>query len=157
MYMEEDVNQKGKRKTPKVLVVIGSDSDYTIMKDCIALLKRFEIEYDCIVCSAHRTPEKSREIAKSAKRKGFDCIIAAAGKAHHHSGVALHYHALAVAAVLRPALLLLLKPLQALCGSRRLSLFFCLLKKLIRHLPRGYTAVAYRGIHVVQIGHIELF
>ena len=59
MYMEEDVNQKGKRKTPKVLVVIGSDSDYTIMKDCIALLKRFEIEYDCIVCSAHRTPEKS--------------------------------------------------------------------------------------------------
>ena len=82
---------------------------------------------------------------------------AAAGKAHHHSGVALHYHALAVAAVLRPALLLLLKPLQALCGSRRLSLLFCLLKKLVCHLPGSYAAVAYRGIYVVQIGHIELF
>ena len=99
MYMEEDVNQKGKRKTPKVLVVIGSDSDYTIMKDCIALLKRFEIEYDCIVCSAHRTPEKSREIAKSAKRKGFDCIIAAAGKAAPLPGVIAAYTILPVIGV----------------------------------------------------------
>ena len=67
-------------KTVKALVVMGSDSDYSVMKDCLATLKKFDIEYECVVCSAHRTPEKSRELAKSAQKKGFSCIIAAAGK-----------------------------------------------------------------------------
>ena len=98
MYQEEE-NKKGKRKSPKTLVMMGSDSDYTVMKDCIALLKKFEIEYDCVVCSAHRTPEKSRELAKNAKKKGYDCIIAAAGKAAHLPGVIAAYTILHVIGV----------------------------------------------------------
>ena len=73
--------QAKKTKKMKALVVMGSDSDYGVMKDCLSTLKKFEIEFECVVCSAHRTPEKSRELAKSAQKKGFSCIIAAAGKA----------------------------------------------------------------------------
>ena len=60
-------------KTMKTLVVMGSDSDYAVMKDCLATLKKFEIEYECVVCSAHRTPEKSRELAKNAQKRG--CLM----------------------------------------------------------------------------------
>ena len=86
-------------KTMKILVVMGSDSDYGVMKDCLATLKKFEIEYECVVCSAHRTPEKSRELAKNAKKRGFSCIIAAAGKAAHLPGVIAAYTTLPVIGV----------------------------------------------------------
>lgn len=99
MYMEDDVAKKGKRRPPKALVVMGSDSDFTVMKECIALLKKFEIEYDCVVCSAHRTPEKSRDMAKNAQKKGYNCIIAAAGKAAHLPGVIAAYTTLPVIGV----------------------------------------------------------
>ncbi len=78
-------------KDPKVLVILGSDSDYGVMKDCLAQLTGFGIEFECEVCSAHRTPERSRELAKSASKKGFGCIIAAAGKAAHLPGVLAAY------------------------------------------------------------------
>ena len=83
----------------KALVVMGSDSDYGVMKDCLSTLKKFEIEFECVVCSAHRTPEKSRELAKSAQKKGFSCIIAAAGKAAHLPGVIAAYTTLPVIGV----------------------------------------------------------
>lgn len=98
MYVE-DVKGKGKRRAPSVLLVMGSDSDYAVMKDCIALLKKFEVELDCVVCSAHRTPEKARELAKGALKKGYDCIIAAAGKAAHLPGVIAAYTTLPVVGV----------------------------------------------------------
>lgn len=86
-------------KTMKTLVVMGSDSDYAVMKDCLTTLKKFEIEYECVVCSAHRTPEKSRELAKNAQKRGFSCIIAAAGKAAHLPGVIAAYTTLPVIGV----------------------------------------------------------
>ena len=43
MYLEEDGNRKERKKTPKTLVIMGSDSDYAVMKDCLALLKKFGI------------------------------------------------------------------------------------------------------------------
>ena len=72
---------------PKVLVVIGSDSDFEIIKGCLQTLKRFSISFDCVVCSAHRTPETAASISKNAINDGYECIIAAAGKAAHLPGV----------------------------------------------------------------------
>lgn len=74
-------------KDAKVAVVMGSDSDLSVMKNCIKILKDFDIDCEVMVCSAHRTPEKAAEFAKNADSNGFDVIIAAAGKAAHLAGV----------------------------------------------------------------------
>ncbi len=71
----------------KVALVMGSDSDFSILKDCIKVLKQFEVEVEAMVCSAHRTPDKAAEFAKSAEENGFGVIIAGAGKAAHLPGV----------------------------------------------------------------------
>lgn len=74
-------------ENPKVLVVMGSDSDFDVMKSCLTTLKKFNIEFDCRVCSAHRTPAEAAELATTAKDKGYGVIIAAAGMAAHLPGV----------------------------------------------------------------------
>lgn len=71
----------------KVLVVMGSDSDYDIVKSCFGKLDYFGIEYEAAVCSAHRTPERAAEMATNAAANGFSLIIAAAGMAAHLPGV----------------------------------------------------------------------
>jgi len=71
----------------KVLVVMGSDSDFPVMEGCFKLLKKFGIEFDARVASAHRTPEKAIELAKNAKANGYQVVIAAAGLAAHIGGV----------------------------------------------------------------------
>jgi 5-(carboxyamino)imidazole ribonucleotide mutase len=71
----------------KVAVVMGSDSDFPLMKECIKTLKDFGMDYEVMVCSAHRTPDKAVEFAKNAENTGFGVIIAAAGKAAHLPGV----------------------------------------------------------------------
>ncbi|WP_010248310.1 5-(carboxyamino)imidazole ribonucleotide mutase [Acetivibrio cellulolyticus] len=75
------------KNNPKVAVIMGSDSDFSVLKDCIKLLKQFEVEVEAMVCSAHRTPDKAAEFAKSAEENGFGVIIAGAGKAAHLPGV----------------------------------------------------------------------
>lgn len=71
----------------KVAVVMGSDSDFPVLKGCFTTLKEFGIEFEVMVCSAHRTPDKAAEFAKSARENGIEVIIAAAGKAAHLPGV----------------------------------------------------------------------
>lgn len=71
----------------KVLVVMGSDSDFPVMEGCFKMLKKFGVEFEANVCSAHRTPEKAIKLAKEAKDNGFSVIIAAAGLAAHLGGV----------------------------------------------------------------------
>jgi len=83
----------------KVAVVIGSDSDYPVIAGCLKILKEFNIDYEVMVCSAHRTPEKAAEFAKNAEGRGFDVIIAAAGKAAHLPGVLAAYTVLPVIGV----------------------------------------------------------
>lgn len=83
-------------KNPKVAVVMGSDSDYPVLEKCIKVLKSFSVEVDVTVCSAHRTPEKAADYARSAEEKGFSVIIAAAGKAAHLPGVLASYTVLPV-------------------------------------------------------------
>jgi 5-(carboxyamino)imidazole ribonucleotide mutase len=75
------------RKNPKVAVIMGSDSDFPVLRNCIKLLKEFGVETEIMVCSAHRTPGKAAEFASNAESNGFEVIIAAAGKAAHLPGV----------------------------------------------------------------------
>lgn len=75
------------KKNLKVALIMGSDSDFSILKDCIKVLKQFDVEVDTMVCSAHRTPDKAAEFAKGAEENGYGVIIAGAGKAAHLPGV----------------------------------------------------------------------
>lgn len=71
----------------KVAVIMGSDSDFPIVKGCIQTLKSFGLQTEVRVLSAHRTPEAAAEFSKNARENGFGVIIAAAGKAAHLAGV----------------------------------------------------------------------
>jgi 5-(carboxyamino)imidazole ribonucleotide mutase len=78
-------------KDAKVAVIMGSDSDLSVMSKCIKILRDFEVDCEVMVCSAHRTPDKASEFAKNAEVSGVDVIIAAAGKAAHLPGVLAAY------------------------------------------------------------------
>ncbi len=71
----------------KVAIIMGSASDYPIMKEAEDLLKGFEIPTHVEVVSAHRTPEKMVAFAKAAKTNGINVIIAGAGGAAHLPGM----------------------------------------------------------------------
>ena len=73
--------------TPRVALVMGSDSDFPKLKSCVEKLKSFKIEVDVNVISAHRTPEKAAQFAKNARKNGIEVIICAAGMAAHLGGV----------------------------------------------------------------------
>jgi len=73
--------------TSKILVVMGSKSDQPLMSKGIEILKKFKIPYQMEICSAHRNPEKTKDLAKSAEKKGIKVIIAGAGMAAHLPGV----------------------------------------------------------------------
>ena len=72
---------------PIVGVVMGSDSDWSVMSDAAQALKDFGIEYEVEVLSAHRTPEKMIEWGKAAAGRGIKVIIAGAGGAAHLPGM----------------------------------------------------------------------
>ena len=72
---------------PRAAVIMGSDSDFPILRKCIQVLKEFDIETEVHVISAHRTPHEAVEFAANAEANGFGVIIAAAGKAAHLAGV----------------------------------------------------------------------
>ena len=71
----------------KVAVIMGSDSDLPVVMPAIQELKRFGIETEARVMSAHRTPELAAQFSSKARENGFGVIIAAAGKAAHLAGV----------------------------------------------------------------------
>ena len=83
----------------KILVVMGSKSDQLIMSKSIEILKKFRIPYQVNICSAHRNPEKTKSLAKSAEKKGIKVIIAGAGMAAHLPGVIASYTNLPVIGV----------------------------------------------------------
>lgn len=72
---------------PVVGVVMGSDSDWSVMSDAAQALKDFGIDYEVEVLSAHRTPEKMIEWGKAAAGRGIKVIIAGAGGAAHLPGM----------------------------------------------------------------------
>jgi 5-(carboxyamino)imidazole ribonucleotide mutase len=82
-----------------VAVVMGSKSDMEVMQPALDILKGFGIESEVAIISAHRTPEKARDFAKSAREKGFEVIIAAAGGAAALPGVIASWTTLPVIGV----------------------------------------------------------
>lgn len=70
----------------KVAVIMGSDSDWAVVKGACSQLKEFGIPYEAHILSAHRTPEKAVEFAKTARQNGFGVLICAAGMAAHLAG-----------------------------------------------------------------------
>jgi len=71
----------------KVAIVMGSDSDFPVVERCINILKKFGVEVEARVLSAHRTPHLAIEYAMAAEANGIEVIIGAAGKAAHLPGV----------------------------------------------------------------------
>jgi 5-(carboxyamino)imidazole ribonucleotide mutase len=72
---------------PIVGIIMGSDSDLTIMQDAANILKQFNIPFELTVVSAHRTPIRMVEYATTAKQRGLQVIIAGAGGAAHLPGM----------------------------------------------------------------------
>lgn len=72
---------------PRIGIIMGSDSDLSIMKDACAILDEFQVDYDVTVCSAHRLPHETAEYASGAEGRGLEVIIAGAGGAAHLPGV----------------------------------------------------------------------
>ncbi len=72
---------------PRVGVIMGSDSDYSVMGDAVEMLNQLQIPYEVRVVSAHRTPEVMYDYAKSARSRGLNVIIAGAGGAAHLPGM----------------------------------------------------------------------
>lgn len=70
----------------KVAVIMGSDSDWPVVKGACSVLKEFGVPYEARILSAHRTPEAAAAFAKSARANGYGVILCAAGMAAHLAG-----------------------------------------------------------------------
>jgi 5-(carboxyamino)imidazole ribonucleotide mutase len=79
--MEDPVNR------PLIGVIMGSNSDWEVMKHAAEILKKFHVPYEAEVVSAHRTPDRMFEYAETAGERGLKCIIAGAGGAAHLPGM----------------------------------------------------------------------
>jgi len=90
-------------KHPLVGIVMGSDSDWPVMKACAETLKRFGVPYEAKVLSAHRTPDAALDYASMADDRGLKVLIGAAGGAAHLAGVLAAKTELPVLAVPMPS------------------------------------------------------
>ena len=88
---------------PLVGIVMGSDSDWPIMRTCAETLKKFGIAYEAKVLSAHRTPDAALDYAATAQQRGMKILIGAAGGAAHLAGVLAAKTELPVLAVPMPS------------------------------------------------------
>ncbi len=75
------------KNKPLVAIIMGSDSDWPVMKNVAEVLDDFNISYEAQVVSAHRTPDLMFKFAEDALEKGFQIIIAGAGGAAHLPGM----------------------------------------------------------------------
>ena len=74
------------KKHQKIAIVMGSQSDYSTMKDCVKILKKLKISFDVKIVSAHRTPKRLYEFAKKSETS-YSVIIAGAGGSAHLPGM----------------------------------------------------------------------
>jgi len=70
-----------------VSILMGSKSDYEIMREAVKVLEKFQIPYELIITSAHRTPDRTHTYVKEAEKKGAKVFICGAGMAAHLAGV----------------------------------------------------------------------
>jgi 5-(carboxyamino)imidazole ribonucleotide mutase len=69
-----------------VSIIMGSKSDYDIMKNCADTFEKFGVKYELVISSAHRSPERTKKYVKDAEAKGAKVFICAAGMAAHLAG-----------------------------------------------------------------------
>ena len=73
--------------SPKVLIMMGSDSDLPVMQEAADILAKFGVPYEIRISSAHRSPARTMTLASEAAGRGIRIIIAGAGMAAHLAGV----------------------------------------------------------------------
>jgi len=88
-----------KEEIPRVGIIMGSDSDLPTMEGAIALCEKFAVPYEVAIVSAHRTPDRMVDYAKTAVGRGLKVIIAGAGGAAHLPGMVASLTALPVIGV----------------------------------------------------------
>ncbi len=88
-----------KNQAYDVLILMGSDSDWEVMRAGMEILERFSIPFQARVSSAHRTPARTLELVREAEKNGAKAIIAGAGAAAHLAGVVAGHTLLPVVAV----------------------------------------------------------
>ena len=81
------IDIEGEMAAKPVAIIMGSQSDWTTMKHAADTLAELGIGYESLIVSAHRTPDRLYEFAKSARKKGFKVVIAGAGGAAHLPGM----------------------------------------------------------------------
>ena len=75
------------KKIKKVAIIMGSQSDYLVMKKCGEILKKLQIKFETKIISAHRTPDRMFVFAKTAIKNNFVVIVAGAGGSAHLPGM----------------------------------------------------------------------
>ena len=75
------------KQNNKVAIIMGSQSDYHVMKECEKILKILKVNYKVLIVSAHRTPKRMFKFAETAEKNGFAVIVAGAGGAAHLAGM----------------------------------------------------------------------
>ena len=75
------------KKIKKVAIIMGSQSDYLVMKKCGEILKKLQIKFETKIISAHRTPDRMFVFAKTAAKNNFAVIVAGAGGSAHLPGM----------------------------------------------------------------------
>ena len=85
--MQASTQAKQSSQAPVVGIIMGSDSDLPVMQEAFEVLTNFGIPAEITVASAHRSPQRVSEYARSAKRRGLKVLIAGAGGAAHLAGV----------------------------------------------------------------------
>ena len=90
---------KPKKKNNKVAIIMGSQSDHSIMRECEKILQILKIKFQVLIVSAHRTPKRMFEFADNAAKSGFAVIIAGAGGSAHLPGMVASLSSLPVIGV----------------------------------------------------------
>ena len=83
---------KPNKQNKKVAIIMGSQSDYSIMKNCEKILKVLKIKFKVFIVSAHRTPKRMFQFSETAEKKGFSVIVAGAGGSAHLPGTVSYTH-----------------------------------------------------------------
>ena len=78
---------KTKKQNNKVAIIMGSQSDYSVMIECEKILKLLKVKHKTFIVSAHRTPKRMFKFAETAEKNGFGVIVAGAGGAAHLAGM----------------------------------------------------------------------
>jgi 5-(carboxyamino)imidazole ribonucleotide mutase len=82
-----NLTMKQSNNLPLIGIIMGSDSDLPVMQEAASILKEFVIPYEITIVSAHRTPDRMYEYAKTAQKRGLKVIIAGAGGSAHLPGM----------------------------------------------------------------------